>query len=168
MLSIALALAAASVAQQLAPASRGLVQCQMPSPETKACFSLSKIRKTGPASYVYDTELLVDPAGAVTATFHSPVSVRGSEVCQAINGRDIAGATFASQGQRLSGADAAAYRAQLRSNFAGMLGHTICTRVVKGGGGGHTVIGWIDGARIPAGDYEMMWVSRAAGWRVAP
>ena len=168
MFTVLLSLAAASVAHQLAPATRGLAQCQMPSPETKTCFSLSKIRKTGPASYVYDTELLVDAAGGVTATFHSPVSVRGSEVCQAINGRDIAGATFASQGQRLSAADAAAYRAQLRANFAGMMGHTICTRVVRGSGGTQTVIGWLDGARIPAGDYEMMWVSRASGWRVAP
>jgi len=168
MISFAFALAAASVAEQLAPAKNGMLQCQMPNLESKTCFSLSKVRQSGPSTYAFDTEVLVDAAGPVTASMHSTVFVRGSEICEKMTGRDTAGATFASEGHPLSAAEAADYRTRLRGDFAGLVGHTVCTRNVPGDGGFETVVGTIDGRRVPEADYAMKWVALGEGWKVAP
>jgi hypothetical protein len=168
MLNIALALAAASVTEQMAPAKRGMLQCQMPNLESKTCFSLSKIRQTSPSTYQFETEILVDVAGVVTASMRSKVFTRGSEICQVMKPADATSATFASEGRPLSTEEAAEYRAKLRADFAAFAGHTICTRIVPGDEGVDTVVGTFDGRRSPAGDYAMKWVSPSDGWKVAP
>ena len=168
MFSIVLALTAASVAQQMEPAQQGLAQCQMPNFDSKTCFSLSKVHQAGPSTYTFETEILVDAAGAVTALMHTNVFVRGSEVCETMNGREVANARFASEGHPLSAVEATEYRAKLRASFAAFSGHTICTRIASGAEDTETVVATIDGRRVPAADYEMKWVSLHDGWRVAP
>jgi hypothetical protein len=162
------ALAATSVAQQLAPAKRGLPECQMPNLESKTCFTLSKVTQLTPSTYAFDTELLLDAAGMITARIHSQVFVSGSEICERMSGRDAASATFASEGRPLSGPEAAEYRAKLRGQFAPIAGHIVCTRNIPADDGLETVIGTIDGKRVPQGDYGMKWVDPRDGWKVGP
>ena len=168
MLSFAIALAAASVAEQMAPAKQGMLQCQMPNLESKTCFSLTTVRQTGPSTYSFTTEILVDAAGPVIASFRSIDSVRGPEICLIIKSNETEGATFTFDGRPLSGAEVADYRERLRANFAGLAGHRVCTQIVADDQGLLTVIGTLDGKRIPAGDYEMKWVRAEDGWKVAP
>jgi hypothetical protein len=168
MITFSLLLAAASVAEQLAPAQQGMLQCQMPNLDSKSCFSLSTVRQTGPSTYSFKTEILVDAAGPVIASIRSIVSVRGAEVCQIMKANETAGATFTFDGRPLSGAEAAEYREGLRTDFAGLAGHMVCTQIVADDQGLLTVIGTLDGKRIPAGDYELKWVRPEDGWKVAP
>jgi len=168
MLSVLLSLAAASVAQQLAPAKRGLLECQMPNLETKTCLSLSKVSQSSASTYSFETEMLVDQAGMITARMHTQVSVRGTQICEKMSVSDTARATFASEGRPLSGAQAADYRAKLRAEFAPVVGHIICTRNVTADDDMETVEAWIDGKRVPGGDYAMIWVDPADGWKVGP
>jgi hypothetical protein len=168
MLILLSALAATSVSQQLAPAKHGLLECQMPNLESKTCLTLSKVTQLSASTYAFDTELLMDAAGMITARIHSQVFVRGSEICERMSGKDAADASFASEGQPLSGSQAAQYRAKLRAQFAPIAGHTICTQNVPADDGLETVIGTIDGKRVPEGDYGMKWVDPRDGWKVGP
>ena len=168
MFSILLGFSAASVAQQMAPARQGMQQCQSPNVETKTCFSLTRVSQATPSTYRFDTEMLFDEVGPVIASERSLVTVRGSEVCQVMKADEGAGASFTSNGQPLSASDAAVYRARLRSNFAGLAGRRVCTRIVAEEDGSLTVAATLDGRRIPAGDYPMLWVKPEDGWKVGP
>lgn len=168
MIALSFLLVAASVAEQMAPAKQGMLQCQMPNLESKTCFSLTTVRQTGPSTYSLKTDMLVDAAGPVIASIRSIVSVRGSEICQVMNPNELAGAEFTFDGRPLAGAEAADYGARLRGDFAGLAGHRVCTQIVPGEQGVVTVIGTLDGKRIPVGDYEMKWVTPGDGWKVAP
>ena len=168
MFSILLAFSAASVAQQMAPAKQGMQQCQMPNAAAKTCFSLSRVRQTSPSTYAFDSEILVDEAGTITATIHSTVFVRGGAICEVMKRSDLDQATIASEGNRQGRAQSAEYRARLEADYAPVFGHTICTQIVADEDGSLTVIGTLDGRRIPAGDYPMLWVKPEDGWKVAP
>ena len=168
MLSIVAAITVATVAEQLSPAKEGMVECQIPNLQAKTCVSLSEVRQLGPSTYSFDTEILVDTAGPVTAMMHSEVFVKGSEVCQTMTGEEPAGATFLSGGHQLSASETAPYLTKLSASFAPLAGHTICTQNDSSADGVVTVIGTIDGNRVPPADYPMKWVKRSDGWRVAP
>jgi hypothetical protein len=168
MFSFAIALATASVAEQMAPAKQGFLQCQMPDTSSKTCFSLSAVRQTGPSTYSFKSDILIDAAGPVIASMQSIVFVRGVEICQVMKLGELAGASITFDGHPLSGAEAQVYRARLRADFAPVAGHQICTRILPGEQGALTVIGTLDGRRIPAGDYQMKWVTADDGWKVAP
>jgi hypothetical protein len=99
---------------------------------------------------------------------HTRVIVRGSEICETMTGEEPTSATFALDGRPLSAGDSAGHRAKLQSSFAVFAGHTICTQNIPGDGGTETVVGTLDGKRVPAGDYPMKWVAPNDGWRVAP
>jgi hypothetical protein len=161
-------MAAASVADQMAPARQGMMQCQMPDVLFKTCFSLSRIRQASPSTYIFETEMLVDETGPVTASMNSKVFVRGSELCEVMNPNEILEATITSQGHTLHAAQATKYRAKVRRTLAGFAGRTICTTIVAGDGEMQKVIGTVDGKRIPAADYAMKWVAPDDGWKVAP
>jgi hypothetical protein len=99
MLSIALLLAGASVAEQMAPAKQGMVQCQMPDVLFKTCFSLSKVYQTGPSAWVFDTQMVVDLQSPVIASAEDTVFVRGTEVCKAFNAIDVSKFIFSLEGR---------------------------------------------------------------------
>ena len=165
MLSFAIALAATSVAEQMAPAAQGMLQCQMPDVLFKTCLSLSKVRPTGPGVYTFESEIAVAPD--VSAQLTSATFVRGSDVCDVIDMRDIATAKFTNEGHALPAAKAAAYRAGLSRKYAPLKGKTICTHIEHGDEGTETVVGTLNGKRVPFADYAMKWVGPDEGWKVA-
>jgi hypothetical protein len=168
MLSIALVLAAASVTEQMAPAKQGMLQCQMPDVLFKTCFSLSKVYQTGPSTWMFDTQMLVDLQSPVIASIKDTASVHGSEVCNAASANEVSKFTFSLEGRPLPPAEAANYRAKLGKAYAALTGKMICTEIVPNEHGMKMVQATIDGKRFPVGDYAMKWVSPKDGWTVAP
>ena len=167
MISLAFALAAASVADQMAPAQKGMLQCQMPDMLFKTCASLTKVVASGPESYRLETSLLVNPAGPVVATVTSTVTMQGSEICDRNEPADIAAATVTVGGKAVPATTAARHIATLRRGLASVSGKLVCTEIVAGGEGHTKVQGRIEGKRVPALDYDMIWVGPADGWTVA-
>jgi len=167
MISFAIALAAASVAEQMAPAQKGMLQCQMPDMLFKTCASLTKVVASGPEAYRIETSLLVNPVGPVVATVASSLTVQGNEICDKNDPADIDAATVAIGGKPAPAVAAARHIATLRRNLATFSRKTVCTEVVTGEGGTMKVQGRVNGIRIPALDYDMVWVNPADGWTVA-
>jgi hypothetical protein len=167
MISLAFALAAASVADQMAPARKGMLQCQMPDALFKTCASLSKVVEAGPSTYRIETRMLVDPTGPVVATIHSTVTVQGPEICERMELKDLADATFASAGKPIPAATAARYISVMRRAFAAVEGKQVCTQIAADDQGTTKVLARIGGKRVPALDYDMIWVDPADGWVVA-
>ena len=167
MISLALALAAAPVAEQMAPAKRGMLQCQMPDTLFKTCASLSKVVEAGPSTYRIETRMLIDPSGPVVATMHSTVTVQGSEICERMKLADLSAATLTSAGKPVPPASAARYLNVMRHGFAALEGKQVCTEIVSDDQGTTKVLGRIAGKRMPALDYDMIWVAPGDGWTVA-
>src|SRR5688572_15156607 len=118
MISFVFALAAGSVAEQMAPARQGMLQCQMPDHLFRTCASLSKVVATGPQTYRIETSMLVDPNGPVVVTFKSQVTVHGEEICDKMNPADISAASVTSAGKLLPAARAARYIALVKRGYA--------------------------------------------------
>jgi len=166
-LSLAFILAAASVAEQMAPAQQGKLQCQMPDMLFKTCASLTKVVPSGPQAYRIETSLLVNPQGPVVATVHSNLSVQGEEICDKNDPADVAAATITVDGKAVSAAAAARHIASLQKSLATFSRKLVCTKIVAGDDDRMKVQGRVSGIRIPALDYDMIWVSPAEGWTVA-
>ena len=167
MISIAFALAAAPVAEQMAPAKRGMLQCQMPDALFKTCASLSKVVEAGPSTYRIQTRMLLDPNGPVVATMNTTVTVQGTEICERMKLADLSAATLTSAGKPIPAASAARYLSVMRRGFAALDGKQVCTEIVADDQGTTKVLGRISGKRMPALDYDMIWVAAGDGWTVA-
>jgi hypothetical protein len=167
MISFAIALAAAAVAEQMAPAQKGMLQCQMPDMLFKTCASLTKVVASGPEAYRLETSLLVNPTGPVVATVTSNVAVQGNAICDKNDPADIDAAAVMIGGKPAPAAEAARHIATLKRTLATFARKTVCTEVVAGEGGTLKVQGRVNGTRIPLLDYDMIWVNPADGWTVA-
>ena len=167
MISLAFLLAASTVADQMAPARQGMLQCQMPDMLFKTCASLTKVATAGADSYGLETSLLVNPQGPVVAVIHSTVRVEGEEICDKNDPADVAAATIMLDGKPLPAAGAAPHIAKLKRTLATFSNKLVCTRIVDGEGGTLKVQGRVQGVRIPALDYDMIWVDPKDGWTVA-
>ena len=168
MLSIAFLVAASSVADQMAPAKQGMVQCQSPDVLFKTCDSLSKVSQIGPDLYRIESEMLVDPDGPVVITEISTVSVQGIQVCDTVRLAEIDQWDVKVAGVPTTAAQAARHRSRIKRQLAFLSGQSICTTVVPGEQNMHNVQATIGGRRVPAFDYAMKWVSPDEGWKVAP
>jgi len=167
MITLAFLFAAASVADQMAPAQQGKLQCQMPDMLFKTCASLTKVVPSGPGAYRLETSLLVSPRGPVVATINSTLSVQGTEICDKNDPADIAGAKVTVDGKPAAAGASARHIATLQRSLATFSRKLVCTQIVEGSEGRMTVQGRVSGKRMPALDYDMIWVGPADGWTVA-
>jgi hypothetical protein len=151
----------------MAPAQQGKLQCQMPDMLFKTCASLTKVEASGPDAYRLETSLLINPQGPVVATIHTTVSVQGPEICDDNDPADVAAATVTVAGKPLAAAAAASHIAKLKRAFASFSRKRVCTQIVDGEGGTVKVQGRVAGKRVPALDYDMVWVGPNDGWTVA-
>jgi len=167
MIGLALILAASSVAEQMAPAQQGKLQCQMPDMLFKTCASLTKVMPSGPGSYRLETSLLVNPVGPVVATIDSTVTVEGNEICDRNDPADISAAKVTVDGKAVAAVVAARHIATVRRSLASFSRKLVCTEIVAGDEGRMKVQGRVEGKRVPALDYDMIWVEPKDGWTVA-
>ena len=93
-------------------------------------------------------------------------TVQGQEVCARLAISDLTKAKITLGGKELPAASAARYLAVLRRQYAVIQGKLICTEVVPDEQGMEKVQGRIDGKRVPALDYAMIWVRPDDGWVV--
>ena len=168
MLGLALVMAAASVADQMAPAKQGMVQCHMPDVLFKTCTALSKVWQVGPDSYRFESEIAIDPDGPVVVTERNTVRVQGTQSCETVRLTEIDGWPVRIAGTPASPAQAARIRATLKRKYAPIGGKLVCSTIVPGEQQMETVETSIGGKRTPALDYAMKWVSPKDGWTVAP
>ena len=168
MISVIVALAAASVAEQMAPARQGMLQCQMPDVLFKTCLSLSKVRQVGPGNYRFETEILLDPNGPVVMSERNTAAVQGNNVCEVVRLWEIDSWTVVIGGKAANAAQTAKFRVAMKRRFAPLTGQTICTAIVSNEQEMHKVIATIGGKRMPAFDYPMKWVAPDDGWKVGP
>ena len=167
MFSIALLFAASSVAEQMAPAKQGMLQCQSPIPSTKTCDSLSKVTQVAPGSYRFESEIMLDADGPVLASERNTTTVQGDKVCEPIRLADINKWTFTVAGRPATAAQASGFRVLLKERLGPINGVTLCTSIVPDGDM-HLVQAFVGSRRLEAGDYSMKWVGPNDGWKVAP
>ena len=167
MLSIALVIAA-SVAQQMAPASQGKLQCLSPIESSKTCDSLSKISQVAPGRYRYEAELLYDADGPVLVTERGVVTIQGAKICETIRLPQIDTYTFKVGGVPATTAQTARYRAHFKKTFAPLAGQSLCSTITPEEDGLHAIESYVGGRRVPGLDYSMKWVSPNDGWKVGP
>lgn len=168
MFSIALLFAASSVAEQMAPAKQGLLQCQSPIPSTKTCDSMTKVTQIAPGSYRLDNRILIDADGPVVLIEHATASVVGTKLCETVRLSEIDRFGVEIGGRSATPAERARYRSDIKQKLSLIAGRTVCSSIVPDGDGMHLVEASISGQRIPAADYSMKWVGPNDGWKVAP
>jgi hypothetical protein len=166
MISLLIAFSGASVAEQMAPAQRGELQCQMPDVLFKTCFSLSKVVRTGPTTYRFETRMLISKNDPVVMAIDQIATVQGQEVCARLTLSDLSKAKITLGGKELPAANSARYFSLLRRQYAAVQGKLICTEIVANEQGMEKVQGRIDGKRVSALDYAMIWVRPDDGWVV--
>jgi hypothetical protein len=167
MLSLPLVLAA-SISQQMAPASQGKLQCLSPIESMKTCDSLSKITQVAPGQYRYEAQILLDADGPVIATERGTLSVQGAKVCEKVRLSNLDTMTFRVAGAPASAAETSRYRTEFKRKFAIIAGQMICNTIAPEDDGVHEVETFIAGRRVHGLDYSMKWVGPGDGWKVAP
>lgn len=167
MLSIALVFTA-SVAEQLAPARQGKLQCLSPIASTKTCDSLSKITQVAPGRYAYEAEILLDADGPVIVVERGTITVQGSKSCETVRLAELSRLKFKVAGVPASATETARYRTQFKQKFAPLAGQVICSSIGPEEEGAHEVETYLDGRHVVGMDYSMMWVNPNEGWKVAP
>lgn len=166
MISLLIAFAGASVAEQMEPARHGQLQCGQPDELFKTCSSLSKVSQVGTGSVRFETKLLIDPNGPVVAVDHNTATIHGSQVCEVFRFSQIDRWTVTIGGRADNSARTEKYRAAAKRGIAPLVGQTVCTTIVPSEQGMHKVLATIGGKRAPAFDYAMKWVDPDDGWVV--
>ena len=161
-------LLAASISQQMAPASQGKLQCLSPIESMKTCDSLSRITQVAPGHYRYEAQILLDADRPVVATERGTLTVQGAKICEKVRLSNLDSMTFRVAGAPASAAETNRYRSDFKRKFAVIAGQTICNTIAPEEDGSHEVETFVAGRRIPGLDYSMKWVSPNDGWKVAP
>ena len=164
-LTLALQAAAPAVADPLAPARIGDLQCYRPDPVRKTCRSLAGYAFAADGKILNRAEVLLQDAPPVTMTTVTPVTIRDGAVCGPLSGIDKAQIAF--RGRRISEADAVPIRAQIQRSMADVLGQEVCTTYRRSGDW------WIaeatlNGVARPDMQDTVIWVPASAGYTVQP
>ena len=159
------AAAAPTVADPLAPARIGDLQCYGADPVRKTCRAMAGYSFGADGKILNKAEVVLQDSPLVTMTTVSPVTVRNGAVCGPLSGVDKA--QIAVRGRRLPEAEAAPIRAQLLESMAPMLGQEVCTTYRRSGEW------WIAGVTMGGVDRPdmgdtLLWVPASARYTVQP
>ncbi len=159
------AAAPAAMADPLAPARIGDLQCYRPDPVRKTCRSMAGYAFAADGKILNRAEVLLQDAPPVTMTTVTPVTVKDGAVCGPISGIDKAQIAF--RGRRIPEADAVPIRAQIQQSMADVLGQEVCTTYRRSGDWWIAEVKLNGVARPDMGD-TLMWVPASAGYSVQP
>lgn len=159
------AAAAPTLADPLAPARIGDLQCYGADPVRRTCRAMAGYSFAADGQILNKAEVVLRDAPLVTMTTVSPVTVRDGAVCGPLSGVDKA--QIAVRGRRLPEADAAPVRAQVAASMANVLGKEVCTTYRRSGDW------WIaevtmDGVARQEMNDTLIWVPASAGYTVQP
>ncbi len=165
---IGAALAAATpVAEPLAPAVTGMVQCHEPNAEKKTCVAISTFtsRPDGGFTNVAETLLIPDPAIVMRTVV--PVRIVSGAVCGRVEQATLDAATFTVNGAAMPDADAVQLRQMMAPSLAEIAGRELCTSYSQDGA---AMVGQVkvDGVDKPEMVRRFRWVAPGDGYKVAP
>ena len=157
-----------SLADPLAPARLGKVQCYAPDVSRRTCRSIGAYAIDRRGVIQNTAIVLVAASPAIVLTTVAPVRVKAGAICGVIQAGDMERGTFTIDGEPASAADAATLRRQMAPGYAAILGHEICSADAPDEDGGTLAQVTVDGERRPAMDQRIRWVSPEEGYTVAP
>ncbi|GAA0535435.1 hypothetical protein FHS83_003191 [Rhizomicrobium palustre] len=154
----------AAMADPLAKAHEGQLQCYHPNTLTKTCAVLSGYSFQGKViSNKADVLMGVKPL--LIMTTNSPVTISGEAVCGKSREADIQSASFTADGAKVPENQAAAIRAQLLENMKPMFGKEICTTYVPSNNALSATV-TIDGKPRPDLTQIVIWVKPGEGYKI--
>lgn len=163
----ALVAATASVADPLAPAQSGQLECYFPDLAAKTCQGIATYRQTGPATYSSRSVVLIDAAGPATVEMGTTVRVRANAECSIVRGSEALAGKVMVDGRQLPAGEAKPILARIATNVASLNGREFCVRYEPAEDG--TLMGQvtIGGGRRPDLDQPILWVNPNDGYSIA-
>jgi hypothetical protein len=155
------------LADPLAPAAQGQLQCYAPDVARRTCRALAAYAAE-PGGAIDDTlTILISKSPPITARLVLAVQVKGGAVCTTAHRQDIDSATFLSEDAPLDDTQAAVLRAQAQGYLDQVIGQELCLSFVSDGGA-FVARATLNGQPQPRLDQRFTWVSAAAGYTVGP
>lgn len=155
----------APVADPLAPARAGRLQCFSPDEALRTCGALSAYTLAPDGGIVHRAEVVISPAPFTTMTTSASVRVRGPAVCGRMTGAQAA--TFRVEGKPVDEAATAELRARIGQAFAAFGEAEVCTTYVPHREGFMALV-TIGGAPRSDLNQPVIWVRPEEGYAVAP
>ena len=158
MLPVLAVLAAGAIADPLAPAWAGQVQCYAPDPELKQCASIGGYRREMDGKIMNTAIVAISKSPAITMSTLAEVKIEQGRICSLITPADIEGAAFRVEGASATVDQAAQLKRAMASAMQPLFGRKVCVSPAGEA--------WVDGTRTPKLDQTVGWVPARAGYAV--
>lgn len=165
-LALLLAGPAAEFPDPIGPAAQGKLQCHVPDRARHTCQSLASYRPDGKGGFLNTAEVLIAPQASLVMRTVTPVVIRDGAICGPLSREAIGKAEFLVDGAVLDAEKTASLRTTILDSWAAMLDHEVCTRYTVSGD--HLVAHPAVDGTPDAATMDLIWVSPAEGYRVAP
>jgi len=150
----------------IAPAAQGKLQCHVLDRARHTCQSLASYRPDGKGGFLNTADVLFAHNSPEVMRTVTPVMIRDHAICGRLSRESFEKAQFFVDGRLLDAEMTFELRAAVLEDSDAMLDHEICTRYTQSGD--HLVAhATIDG-KPDETTMEVIWVSPAEGYRVAP
>ncbi|MBA4012504.1 MAG: hypothetical protein C0481_11610 [Phenylobacterium sp.] len=167
LLSIALLQAAAAGGgDPLAPARSDQVQCYGPDATRRECVSIGAYHRSPDGGVLNEAIVLITPDPRIIMTTVAPVQVKDGAICGAMQPAHLAASTFTVADAPATPEQTAALRQELAKAMQPLFGKEICTSITTTPDGASIGQARVDGVRQPAMDQPVIWVPKAAGWKI--
>ncbi|ATY31484.1 hypothetical protein [Sphingomonas psychrotolerans] len=154
-----------AVADPLAAAKAGKLQCANPNVEKKTCFSLTSYKVNSDGSFVTTTTVMVRPQPVVTMEVKSAGTIKDGALCAPILTSDFEAASLQVDGKPADPAMASPIRAQVVTSIAPLAGKMGCTREVPEGAMSRAEV-MLDGVARPELSQRLLWVKPGDGYKL--
>src|SRR3569833_2310195 len=155
-----------AVANPLAPALAGQLDCARPDEQKRTCRSLTSFQRSG-TGYSNTALILKSPDGPVTIEITAPGTVKGDAVCGVVRAADFDTAKIRKAGRMLDVTEAAPLRTALLGAMTPMMGKEIC-QTYQTTPDGLVERATIDGVPEPKGYEPIKWVAPVDVYSIAP
>lgn len=123
----------AAIADPLAPAREGKIQCLAPNKEKKSCIGIASYTVLPDGSFDTAARVLIAPMPAIVMETRSSGKKEGDALCSIIRRQDYAGARISIEGAPADAVTGEAIRSQLLSAIATLDGKKACSHIVPEG-----------------------------------
>lgn len=151
-------LTGAPVADPIAPAWSGQVQCYSPDEGRRECSSIGAYRRTLDGKILNEAIVGISKSPNITMTTVAEVQIRQDLICGALDVRDVEGSAFAVEGVPATAEQAELLKQAMTTAMQPLFGREVC---VSPSGEAH-----VNGTRMPQMDQRVRWVPGDAGYTV--
>ncbi len=158
---------AAAIAEPIARAAKGQLQCYSPDASQKTCAALVSF-KAGPDGRIRArADILISPNPLIMMTGMVPVTPKSGELCGVLTENDFKRAVFTDGQSELDPMQAGLLRTVLTASLQSYFGREICGAFAPTGGA-YVVKAKMDGAFLDADSQRVIWVRPDEHYRLAP